>query len=209
MRPLLVIPVILALCCALSACAPAGGQAKPAGRPESAAQPEAEDVPPAEWEPQPAQPIRGDAGTPHDGTQELAALQVYFDSPINGDRRDVSPEEFLDFEITLCNTGAAPLEGVMARVIFGSHAELIDSTYADFTPLPAALAPAGPECGESGKALRLPLQLKSTGKLKPGQRVSVSPIVVVKWRDAVETYECPFKIIFRAPKEESAAEPAA
>jgi hypothetical protein len=163
---------------------------------------------PPEWEPQPAQPIRGDAGTPHDGTVELAALQVFFDSTINGDRRDATPDEILPFEVTLCNTGTTPLEGVQARVIFGSHAELIDSTYGDYTPLPTALAPAGIDCVETGNALRLPLQIKSTGKLKAGQRVSVSPIVVVKWRDAVETYECPFKIIFRAPAVEAAADPA-
>jgi len=165
---------------------------------------------PPEWEATPAQPIRGDAGTPHDGTAELAALQVFFDSTINGDRRDATPDEILPFEVTLCNTGDAPLEGVQARVIFGSHAKLIDSTYGDYTPLPTALAPAGTDCVETGKALRLALKMQSTGKLKPGQRVSVSPIVVVKWRDAVETYECPFKIIFRSPAEEKeAADPTA
>lgn len=143
-------------------------------------------------------------GTPKSETDSPLTLQLYFDSPAK-DGREFSPAEEIPLTIAFCNTGNVPLEGVQVRVITGSFAKPTDDTFTQFAPLPTGLLPAGIDCADPSRAIRIPLVLSSTRTLKPRQGISISPIVVVRWRDSLETYDCPFKIVLRAPAEPSTA----
>lgn len=137
-------------------------------------------------------------GVPKGETDSPLTLQLYFESPAK-DGREFTPDEEIPLTIAFCNTGNVPLEGIQVRVITGSFAKPTDDTFTQFAPLPTGLLPAGTDCADPSRAIRIPLVLASTKTLKPRQGISISPIVVVRWRDSLETYDCPFRIVLRAP----------
>lgn len=154
------------------------------------AQQPADVPPPAGTDPQP-QTSR------HAQTPALAPLSVEFASPLRAGKGQatVKAGDEVPLTVTLCNGSISPMEGVEVALKCGSFASLAEQQYNDLTFLAAPLAAAGPGCGDPTQATELRFTLQTRDDIKPGTAVSISPVLVVRWRDQVETFESPFKIL--------------